>query len=69
MAWCSFNATNLSPDPLYVIMKEETQKENPLEIAINILKEQVSFCDKKIEEFIRVRDSRKHLLEVYQNRQ
>ena len=50
-------------------MKEETQKENPLEIAINILKEQVSFCDKKIEEFIRVRDSRKHLLEVYQNRQ
>ena len=43
-------------------------KENPLEILIEKLKEQVSFCDKEIEKFILLKDSRERLLEVYQNR-
>lgn len=44
-------------------------KENPLELLINILKEQVNFCNKEIEKFNLLKDSRKRLLEVYQNRQ
>lgn len=36
---------------------------------IEVLKEQIDFCDKKIEEFIHLRDSRKRVLEFYENRQ
>ena len=44
-------------------------KENPLELLINNLKKQVNFCDNEIEKFNLLKDSRKRLLEVYQNRQ
>ena len=43
--------------------------ENPLELLIENLKEQADFCDKEIEKFTLLKDSRKRLLEVYQNHQ
>ena len=45
------------------------EKENPLELLIKNLKEQVDFCDKEIEKITLLKDSKIHLLKVYQNRQ
>ena len=44
-------------------------QENPTDQLIKILKKQIDFCDIKIDEIIRLKDSRKLLLKFYENRQ
>jgi hypothetical protein len=50
-------------------LKNVEEIENPFEKLIENLEEQISFCDKEIEKFNLLKETRKRLLEFYQSRQ